>query len=165
MDSLIKVLSKDVDVIYREDHIVTFNGFDTLHEALIDCNDLYKQLSFEDQMYICASMANEFAPLDEEVPEPSFGPPPKSTGRNFVYTYEFYHDRDDYACIVFDVRSGDIIFHEWFADLKEHDVMESLDDVEGLLMVLLKFGDVIEGDTLVFQDGINRDGDPPASNT
>lgn len=161
MDSLIEIFADDIDITYKEDHIPLYNGFDTIHEALVECNPLYIQLSFEDQMSVSAKLLNLLTPLDEEIPESSYENHSLTLSNNkqFIYTYEWYARREDYACMVFDVNTGDIIFHEWFQNLYSNEIMKTLEDVGGLLVFLLQHGELIEGDTLIVQGEIYRDDD------
>ena len=154
MESLYAAFAKDIEVIYREDHTPTFNGWSTVDSALMVSNDLYQSLSFTDRMAISAGIMNMLVPLAEEVPSAT---PEKTQGgfvpdnKSYIYTYDWDQINEDYACMVFDASTGNIIFDEWFKVLKQHDVMSSVEDVDGLMTFLVKHGEVLRGDRISFQ--------------
>lgn len=156
MESLYNFFSKDIEVIYREDHTPTFNGWESIHEALLECNEIYRDLDFADQIAIGAYVTNMLCPLNEDAPQPST--PPTTSNKHYIYTSEYYAIEDDHNCIVFDVNSGHIIFQEWFRSLKANHIMDSIDDVEGLMLYLVHHGELLEGDVIQYQSRESDDG-------
>ena len=152
MESLYSAFAKDIEVIYREDHTPTFNGWDTVYCALLDNNELFKELSFVDRVAISAAVMNIVCPLGAEeqpVARPkrgSFAP-----GKSYIYTYDWDHINDDYTCMVFDAATGNVVFDEWFKVLKQHSVMADVEDVKGLMNFLVHQGELLHGDKISFQ--------------
>lgn len=150
MDNIYKSFGQDIEASQGSDGPL-FNGHASLHAALLESNEQYASFNFADQMIICVAVMDDVYPLpaDEVPPEPTF--PIIPNGRLFYYTYEWYVSTDDYACMVLDSSNGNMVFDEWFSILKKAGVMDTVDDAEGLLMYLLKHGELLEGDTLQVQ--------------
>jgi hypothetical protein len=152
LESLYAAFSKDIEVIYMQDHTPAFNGWDTVDKALLECNELYRQLSFADRMAISSHITNNLVPLNEGVPQPqreSGGFVPES--KSYIFTYDWDQIYNDYTCMVFDAASGVIIFEEWLQVLKQHGVMSDVEDVEGLMEFLVHQGELLEGDKISFK--------------
>lgn len=128
-----------------------YDGFSTPHQALLEADTLYSDLEFAQQMMICAVVSNRLSPAEFEdlTPDP---PPTFSKNRTFLYTYEWHLSAQDYACVVFDQGSGNLVFDEWFKTLQTEGVMESVDDVEGLIEFLVHSGELLNGDTLIVEE-------------
>lgn len=154
MESLYSALSADIEVIYKEDHTPTYNGYPTVDQALMNMSEIYRRLTFFDRMQVSAEIANRLTPVIEEVSE-SIAP-----GRRFIYTYVWDQIHEDYSCMVFDASTGSTVFDEWFKILNQHQVMTTVEDVDGLFEFLLHHGELLEGDQITFQfRGRSSDGD------
>ena len=154
MDNVYTSFGRDIQVSQGSDGPL-FNGHPTVHAALLE-NDLFCTFEFSEQSIIVAHVMNDIYPLpaNERLPEPTF--PHMPDGRIFVYTYEWFINKEDWACMVLDTNSGDLVFDEWFSVLKKGGVMDTVDDHKGLLMHLLKHGELTEGDILRVQ--VQNDG-------
>ncbi len=138
-------------MIYREDHTPTFNGWITVDGALLESNELYASLSYADRMLISAHVMNKLVPLAEEPPQPDEGVGKLLKTKSFIYTYNWDQINEDYSCIIFEAGTGEVIFDEWFMVLKQHEVMSSIEDVDGLMKFLVQHGELLEGDRISFK--------------
>lgn len=138
-----------------------FNGFPTPHEALLE-DELYDELDFAHQMIVCSAVMDKLYPLSSDEVPPEASPPISplkglSRGRVFIYTYNWHMNAQDYACVVLDPQTGNIVFDEWFELLNKHGVMDDILDVEGLARHLMDHGDLLDGDMLIVDLGPEDD--------
>lgn len=155
MNSVYQVFADLLDVTWEEDS-PRFNGFETPYTALLQIDPMYRSLSFADQMEISAAILQLTSPLNEAVPTADI-PETMIEGRVFMYTYQWMPSHSDYACVILDTETGEVMFDEWFNVLHQHKVMDHVKDLEGLVMFLVQSGDLIDGDTVLLQNDDEED--------
>jgi hypothetical protein len=167
---LFRTFGTDIQVSFGSDGLL-FNGHSTPHNALLE-NDLYRELDFATQMIICAAVSMNVNPLEfEEIPDADNfdtyfeyldeddDPFDLSEGRTFLYTYQWHANAQDYSCTVLDQRTGRLVFDEWYSELQRHHIMETVEDVEGLAKYLVKHGELLNGDAIIYEEAHHDDDD------
>jgi len=112
----------------------SYNGYETVHEALWNLEHEFQVLEFADRMLLSIDILNDLEP-------------PISEGRSFMYTFEY--DYGDLRCSVYDVYNiEDPIFEAWGRDLLEKGIMKDNYDLIGLFNYLVKTGELLPEDKL-----------------
>ena len=110
----------------------TYNGYETVHEALWNLEPEFKVLDFADRMVLSIEVLNDLE--EDEYP-------------HFYYTFDEYGG--EIICAIFAEEDLITPLLEWYwKDLKDAGIMSSLYDVKGLQQHLVKMGELLPKDEL-----------------
>ena len=124
----------------------TYNGYESMYEALLHSDPDFKDLNFANRVLATALVLN-----DIENPEPEW-----TTFEPKSWVYSFAYVNDQYHGVVYDPDNShtDPIFTSAGDELFEEGIMKDEYDLEGLFKFLVKSGDLLPEDNLYLIHGL-----------
>jgi hypothetical protein len=114
----------------------SYNGYETVHEALWNLEEEFRTLEFVDRMMLSIDILSDL--------EPSI-----FHNRNFIYTFDYDEGLNDRFYSVYDGSNvDDPIFECWAKELYDYGIMKDEYDVLGLFKYLVKIGELLPTDSL-----------------
>jgi len=111
----------------------SYNGYDTVHEALWNLEEEFKALEFGERMSLSLEVLND---LHCSI-----------SSRMFFYTFDQYGDET--ICALFSGEDLVTPCLEWrWRDLVDTGIMKSIYDMDGLYEHLVKIGELLPEDTI-----------------
>jgi len=122
-----------ISVDYNIDGVPSYNGYETVHEAMWNIEEEFKALEFGERMSLSLVILNDlFCPFQS---------------RMFFYTFDHYGDET--LCALFSGEDLVTPCLEWhWRDLVDTGVMNGIYDIDGLHKHLVKIGELLPDDTI-----------------